>query len=51
LVVERYDIRRGVENQRRFAMEDFCSILDLPTSSKYDGTTERMAKGLGVAEG
>jgi serine/threonine-protein kinase HipA len=46
LVVERFDIRRGVEDQRRFAMEDFCSIPDLPTSSKYDGTTERMAKGL-----
>lgn len=46
LVVERFDIRRGVEDQRRLAMEDFCSILDLPTSSKYDGTIERMAKGL-----
>ena len=46
LAVERFDIRRGVEDQRRLAMEDFCSILDLPTSSKYDGTIERMAKGL-----
>ncbi len=46
LVVERFDIRRGVEDQRRLAMEDFCSILDLPTSSKYVGTIERMAKGL-----
>jgi len=25
-------------------MEDFCSILDLPTSAKYDGTIERMAR-------
>jgi len=46
LVVERFDIRRGVEDQRRLAMEDFCSILDLPAPSKYDGTIERMAKGL-----
>ena len=46
LLVERFDIRRGVEDQRRFALEDFCSILDLPTSAKYDGTIERMAKGL-----
>ena len=27
-------------------MEDFCSILDLPTSAKYDGTIERMARAL-----
>ncbi|MBX9813437.1 MAG: HipA domain-containing protein [Qipengyuania sp.] len=46
LLVERFDIRRGVEDQRRLALEDFCSILDLPTSAKYDGTIERMAKGL-----
>lgn len=46
LLVERFDIRRSVEDQRRFALEDFCSILDLPTSAKYDGTIERMAKGL-----
>lgn len=44
LVVERFDIRRGVEDQRRVAMEDFCSILDLPASAKYDGTVERVAK-------
>jgi serine/threonine-protein kinase HipA len=24
----------------------FCSILDLPTSAKYDGTVERVARGL-----
>ena len=28
------------------AMEDFCSILDLPASAKYDGTIERMARSL-----
>ena len=46
LVVERFDIRRGPEDQRRLALEDFCSILDLPTAAKYDGTIERMARGL-----
>ena len=46
LVVERFDIRRGPHDQSRLAMEDFCSILDLPTSAKYDGTIERMARAL-----
>lgn len=46
LVVERFDIRHGAGDQRRVALEDFCSILDLPAAAKYDGTVERMAKGL-----
>ena len=46
LVVERFDIRRGPEDRRRLALEDFCSILDLPVSAKYDSTIERIAKGL-----
>ena len=46
LVVERFDNRRGPEDRRMIALEDFCSILDLPTSAKYDGTIERMARGL-----
>jgi serine/threonine-protein kinase HipA len=46
LVVERFDIRHGPQDQRRLALEDFCSILDLPASAKYDGTIERMARGL-----
>jgi serine/threonine-protein kinase HipA len=46
LVVERFDIRRGPQDQRRMALEDFCSILDLPAAAKYDGTIERMARGL-----
>lgn len=46
LLVERFDIRRGPKDQRRLALEDFCSILDLRTSAKYDGTIERMARGL-----
>lgn len=46
LVVERFDIRRGPRDLWRLALEDFCSILDLPASAKYDGTIERMARGL-----
>jgi serine/threonine-protein kinase HipA len=46
LVVERFDIRQAPGDQRRIALEDFCSILDLPASAKYDGTIERIARGL-----
>lgn len=46
LVVERFDIRRGPKDDLRLAMEDFCSILDLPAAAKYDGTIERMARGM-----
>lgn len=46
LVVERFDIRRGLDDHRMLAMEDFCSTLDLPTTAKYDGTIERMARGM-----
>lgn len=46
LIVERFDIRYGADDQRRLALEDFCSVLDLPASAKYDGTIERMARGL-----
>ena len=46
LLVERFDIRRGLEDQRRLALEDFCSVLDLPASAKYDSTIERIARGL-----
>jgi serine/threonine-protein kinase HipA len=46
LIVERFDIRRGLDDPRRLALEDFCSILDLPATAKYDGTIERVAKGL-----
>ncbi len=46
LVVERFDIKRDEADERRFALEDFCSVLDLPASGKYDGTIERVARGL-----
>jgi serine/threonine-protein kinase HipA len=44
LVVERFDIRRGPDDRRRIALEDFCSVLDLPTDAKYDSTMERVAR-------
>lgn len=46
LLVERFDIRRSDNDPRRLAMEDFCSVLDQPAARKYDGTIERMARGM-----
>jgi len=46
LVVERFDIRRGLEDHRMLALEDMCSVLDLPTSAKYDSTMERIARAI-----
>ena len=46
LVVERFDIRRSANDTRTLAHEDMCSVLDLPTSAKYDGTIERIARAV-----
>ena len=46
LLVERFDIREGVEDKRRYALEDLCSVLNLPTAAKYDGTIERVARAV-----
>jgi serine/threonine-protein kinase HipA len=46
LVVERFDIRRGADDGRMLALEDFCSVLDVPTDAKYDGTMERVARAV-----
>jgi serine/threonine-protein kinase HipA len=46
LLIERFDIRGDARDHRLLAMEDFCSVLDLPPSAKYDGTIERMARAL-----
>jgi serine/threonine-protein kinase HipA len=46
LVVERFDIQQGLEDQRRLALEDMCSVLDLPTEAKYDSTMERVARAV-----
>ncbi|KAF3998900.1 type II toxin-antitoxin system HipA family toxin [Glaciimonas immobilis] len=46
LLVERFDIRESVKDKRMFALEDLCSVLDLPTAAKYDGTIERVARAV-----
>lgn len=46
LVVQRFDIREGSNDTRMLALEDFCSVLGLPTEAKYDGTIERIARSV-----
>jgi serine/threonine-protein kinase HipA len=46
LLVERFDIREDNSDTRQLALEDMCSVLDLPTSAKYDGTMERIARAV-----
>jgi serine/threonine-protein kinase HipA len=46
LVVERFDIREGDNDTRMLALEDFCSVLGVPTSAKYDSTMERVARAV-----
>ena len=46
LLVERFDIRTSKSDTRMLALEDLCSVLDLPPSAKYDGTMERVARAV-----
>ncbi len=46
LLVERFDVRDSLEDRRLIALEDFCSVLDLPTQAKHDSTMERVAKAV-----
>ena len=46
LIVERFDIRTSPDDTRLLALEDFCSLLDLPPEAKYDGTIERIMRAL-----
>lgn len=46
LVVERFDIRRSLQDTTMLAMEDMCSILDLAPKDKYTGTIERIARAI-----
>jgi len=46
LLVERFDIRTSPEDERRFALEDMCSVLDLPPDAKYEGTIERITRAV-----
>ncbi len=44
LLVERFDVRQGASDTSLLAMEEICSVLDLPPEAKYDGTMERVAR-------
>ncbi|WGJ13884.1 type II toxin-antitoxin system HipA family toxin [Methylocapsa sp. D3K7] len=46
LIVERFDIRESLDDSRMLALEDFCSVLELPTQDKYKGTMERVARAI-----
>jgi serine/threonine-protein kinase HipA len=46
LIVERFDIRESLDDKRMFALEDFCAVLELPTTDKYKGTMERVARAV-----
>lgn len=46
LLVERFDVRVGNEDRRLLALEDLCSVLDLPPEAKYTGTMERIARAV-----
>ena len=46
LIVERFDISGNDDDDRRIALEDICSVLDLPPEAKYDSTIERIARGV-----
>jgi serine/threonine-protein kinase HipA len=46
LVVERFDIREKSADTTMFALEDLCSVLELPTDAKYSSTMERVARAV-----
>lgn len=46
LIVERFDIRKTGADAQLIALEDMCSILDLPPESKYVGTIERIVRAV-----
>ena len=46
LLVERFDVRETQADTRMLALEDMCSVLDLPTDAKYSSTMERVARAV-----
>jgi serine/threonine-protein kinase HipA len=46
LVVERFDIRTGIDDARCLALEDMTSVLGVRAEDKYTGTMERIAGAL-----
>ena len=46
LLVQRFDIRETQADARMLALEDLCSVLDLPPTAKYSSTMERVARAV-----
>ncbi len=46
LLVERFDVRTSLDDNRMLALEDFCSLLDLSAGDKYRGTIEKAGRAL-----
>jgi serine/threonine-protein kinase HipA len=46
LAVERFDIRTGLDDIRRLALEDMTSVLGVRAEDKYTGTMERVTAAL-----
>ena len=46
LLVERFDIREKPADKGMLALEDLCSVLDLPPDAKYNSTVERVARAV-----
>ena len=46
LLVERFDIRVNEEDARRLALEDTASVRGLPSTEKYQGSIEQVARAL-----
>jgi len=46
LLVERFDIRESPADTKMLALEDMCSVLDLPTDAKYSSPMERVARAV-----
>ena len=46
LLVERFDIRRAGNDQRKIALEDMASVRAVAPSEKYEGSIEQVARAL-----
>ena len=46
LVVERFDIRRDLNDHRKIAMEDMASVRGVAPSEKYEGSIEQASRAL-----
>lgn len=46
LLIERFDIRRDRNDQRRIALEDMASVRGVAPAEKYEGSIEQVARAL-----